>query len=523
MKIEKLILFFIFLCLFKINAQTPAFPGAEGHGRYTTGGRGGDVYYVNTLEDNKVGDSKAKEGSLRWCLGRDGKKVILFKVAGTIYLQSPLKINKGDVTIAGQSAPGDGICIANYPLSIASGVENVVIRYIRVRLGDLKMHGEEAANADAMSGKNARNIIIDHCSVSWCMDECASFYHNENFTMQWCIISESMRLSNHAKGPHGYGGIWGGKNASFHHNLLAHHDSRNPRLGEVASDTFALTDLVDVRNNVIYNWSANACYAGEGMNVNIVNCYYKLGPASPSSKNVKAGRIISIDKNMDAGSPLYNRWGKFYVNGNKIVDKNDNSTGYTLKSSENNWDYGVFNQFSDRYGAISETDKQAIRMLTPHNPGIITTHSAAEAYQKVLAYAGCSYKRDFADIRIIEETRTGTATYKGKSPYNGLGKTTYPIGTILANGEKVEKETTIDWKSKDYPKPGIIDSQKDVEGWPVLTPGSPVIDDDKDGIKDGWLEKNYPGKKATDFNEEGYTYLEVYLNSLVSDITKNQQ
>lgn len=298
--------------------ELPAFPSAEGHGKYVTGGRGGRVIYVTNLEDN------SNPGSLRYAINQSGARIILFKVSGTIQLKSRLKISKGDVTVAGQTAQGDGITLRDYPVTVDAN--NVILRFLRFRMGDATNQ-----EADALGGRFYKNIIVDHCSMSWSTDECVSFYTNENFTLQWSIISESLRNSVHGKGSHGYGGIWGGKNASFHHNLLAHHDSRNPRLGETKGSVFALTDLVDLRNNVIYNWKGNSCYGGEGMNANIVNCYYKPGPAT-----TKKERIISIDKLLEPGYAISDIWGKFYIDGNVM-------TGST-RATNDNWTYGVYNQ-----------------------------------------------------------------------------------------------------------------------------------------------------------------------------------
>jgi len=481
-------LFTILIILFSAKgiAQTPAFPGAEGGGMYTTGGRGGTVYYVNTLEDNNEGESSSREGSLRWCINQKGKKTILFKISGTIRLNKSLRIVNGDLTIAGQSAPGNGICIADYPVSVSA--DNVIVRYMRFRMGDEKISPEEADGADAFSGRKAKNVIIDHCSISWSTDECSSFYDNEDFTMQWCIISESLRLSGHSKGPHGYGAIWGGVNATFHHNLLAHHDSRTPRFGP--GTKHAGTDTTDVRNNVFYNWDGNGCYGGEAMHINIVNNYYKPGPAT--RERIK-NRIVAIGTNK--GTRGFERikdvWGKYYISGNYLP--------HNEEITKNNW-----------LGVESDKDKNDLKLNNPLEVGRIKTDDPHTAYNKVLLYAGCSKVRDIIDQRIVQETTDGTARFIGRSKYNGEG------------GQ---------WKSQSYPRKGIIDSQSDLnpnpddKNWSAFPElkGTPALpDSDGDGIPDGWLEEKYPGIKANDVNKDGYTYLEVYLNSLIEDITKMQ-
>jgi hypothetical protein len=445
-----------------------AFPGAEGFGQYATGGRGGKVIYVSKLTDD------GSEGTLRHAISQAGARTIVFKVSGNIELKSRLDIKQGNLTIAGQSAPGDGICIKDYPVVIDA--DNVIIRFMRFRLGD-KMQQE----ADALEGRFRKNIIIDHCSMSWSTDETVSFYGNENFTLQWCIISESLKNAVHEKGAHGYGGIWGGKFASFHHNLMAHHDSRNPRLGEEGGKAFALTNLVDLRNNVIYNWGPNnSVYGGEAMNVNIVNNYYKPGPAT-----TKKERIMAIDKNMTSGTEIYNIWGRFYIDGN-VVDGSSRATN-------DNWTFGVFNQFHSKYGTVSETDKAAMKLASPHPiQANVTTHTGQQAYERVLVFAGASYKRDAADARVVDNVRNKSFTAVGSK-----GSTN-----------------------------GIIDSQEDVGGWPVLQSAQAPVDTDNDGMPDAWeLEKklnpNLADQNRNDLHPQ-YTNLEVYLNELVKQITTEQ-
>ena len=443
-----------------------AFPGAEGFGRNATGGRGGKVIYVTNLEDSGP-------GSFRRAVETFGSRYILFKVSGTIELKSRLNIRNDNVTIAGQTAPGDGITIKDYPVVIDA--DNVIIRYMRFRMGD-----EAEQQADALESRFHKNIIVDHCSMSWATDETVTFYANENTTVQWCYITESLRNSVHEKGAHGYGGIWGGRNASFHHNLLAHHDSRNPRLGEEAGKAFALTDLVDLRNNVIYNWQGNSAYGGEAMNVNIVNNYYKPGPAT-----TKDERIIAIDKNKNEGTEVYDIWGKFYINGNYI----DGST----RATEDNWTYGVFNQFHHSYGTVSEEEKEEIRIDQPHEiGGNVTTHTAQVAYEQVLEYGGASYKRDAVDERVVENVRNRSYSSEGSN-----GSTN-----------------------------GIIDTQSDVGGWPQLESTEAPLDTSGDGMPDDWkIEKGLdPEKNEANGNNlsTGYDNVEVYINSLVESITENQ-
>lgn len=451
----------LFLCIvlfghLYLNAQIPAFPGAEGAGMYTTGGRGGEVYYVNSLKDTIEGNKKTKEGTLRWCLSRKGPKTILFKVAGIIYLDKVLNI-PDSTTIAGQTAPGDGICIAGYPVKVKG--DNVIIRYLRFRMGDINNMQD-----DALSGVRRKNMIIDHCSMSWSTDECSSFYDNENFTMQWCILSESLRASVHAKGSHGYGGIWGGKKASFHHNLLAHHDSRNPRLCGSRYSAEPDLEFVDIRNNVIYNWGSNSGYAGEGGSYNFVNNYYK-----PSKTSSNPNRIFAPNADNGSNKQKEGVWGSFYLSGNYIYGDEKTTKDNALGLQPN----------------PSSKKKADLLSVEMFDIAYVTTNPAEIAYERVLAHAGASYKRDNTDKRIINETRNG-------------------LTPVRASGNKSTR-------------PGMIDSQNDVGGWDIYTYDEPEVvkDSNIDGIPDGWLENNYPGKTANDLNSDGYTYLEVYINGLL--------
>lgn len=451
-----------------VSAQekTLSFPGAEGFGRFTTGGRGGKVLFVTKISDD------GSEGTLRYALEQKGPRYIVFKTAGTIFLESPLKIKEGNVTILGQTAPGDGITIANYETFVAA--DNVIIRFLRFRMGDQKKF-----EGDALGARFMKDLIADHCSMSWSTDETVSIYVNENTTLQWCVIAESLRNSAHQKGAHGYGGIAGGKFASFHHNIYANHDSRNPRLGEYAGSKFALTDLTDFRNNVIYNWGHNNIYGGEGMNVNMVNNYYKPGPATMTPK-----RIVAIDKNEKPETEVYNIWGKYYISGN-FSEGNPEVTA-------DNWNLGVFNQMKKSYN-LTEEDKNSIKINQPHDiQNNVKTHSAKEAYEKILQIGGASLVRDAVDLRVLKEVKNGTFTYNGS-----LGS-----------------------------KNGIIDSQRDVSGFPDLKQGKILLDSDNDGMPDEWEKKHNLNPKKANANgrdlDKNYDNIEVYSHSIVQDIITKQ-
>ncbi|NBW37768.1 MAG: hypothetical protein EBR30_22660 [Cytophagia bacterium] len=326
-------------------------------------------------------------------------------------------------------------------------------------------------------GRYRKNIIIDHCSMSWSTDECSSFYGNENFTMQYCIIAESLRNSVHEKGLHGYGGIWGGKNASFHHNLLAHHDNRNPRFDHPGvysslASAQALRGIVDFRNNVVYNWKTDAIYGGEAGTFNVVANYFKPGPATANPR-----RFLHAYAQSATGAPLYG-FGTFFVEGNVVDGQNDITSNNLL---------GVIAKNG------SATDKSNMLLTAPlTTPASATTQTAVQAYEKVLLYAGASLKRDAVDIRIVNDV---------------INK------TFFANGSNGSSS-------------GLIDSQEDVGGWPELVSAEAPLDSDNDGMPDVWEVEMKLDPTTANANlkqlSTGYDNLEVYLNAIVKTITDNQ-
>jgi hypothetical protein len=501
MKLNKLLLMgAALLMLGSLNAvptmaQTEskiAFPGAEGFGRYATGGRGGKVYHVTNLNDSGT-------GSLRWALGQSGKKIVVFDVSGTIHLNSSLNITS-NTTVAGQSAPGDGICIADYPCVIKGN--NVIVRYMRFRLGNKNVTLNGADGWDGFGSLDCNNFIIDHCSVSWSIDECLSVSGCKNVTVQWCLVSQSLVNSGHSKGNHGYGGNWGGAGSSYHHNLMAHHTSRTPRLGP--RPTTQLDERMDMRNNVIYNWAGNGCYGGEAMKVNIVNNYYKPGPGTKERSTNIQKRIAGVGirtneycTNYPAYAPALHIWGKYYVTGNVNSQYSD--------VTADNWTYGFYNQIDasgndGTYPGDNNLTKDTIKITEPIEFPATTTHSANTAYEKVLAYVGASLHRDSYDELMISDTRDGKATYTGANCNKGC------------------------INSQDDNKPSGAGS--DWSAWPTLNSTEAPTDTDRDGMPDAWETAN--GLNPNDASdgsaiaENGYTNVENYLNSIVAEITEKQ-
>lgn len=460
-------------------------------------------------------------------------------MAGVIALKSDLKI-ADNITILGQTAPSPGITLRYYTVQPGS---NNIIRFIRIRRGQEKNIND---GADASWQRNKTGIIFDHCSFSWSIDEVASFYDNNNFTMQWCTVAESLTNPGHSKGAHGYGGIWGGKLASFHHNFVAHLMNRCPRFNGARYGWTGYTnnkeystykwqntvqaENVDFRNCVMYN-AQGTCYGGPGGGqINIVNNYYKAGPShslkgttlnglkvdvSTGKERGSQDRItlvtLSTQSNSDKHHPeFYDMTSRYYINGNttettkgsKTANQDWKGVSYDKGVPSLNEEYyspDAKNFYGDAVAHTTISGKSCvkIKMDNPAPTGQVTTHSAAEAYEKVLAYAGASLYRDEVDARYMEEAQTGTATYKGS----------------ITNS------------------PGIIDKVADVNGYTEANFGTgsrPAdFDTDKDGIPDEWEKANgLNPNDASDaltcsLDKKGYyTNIEVYANSLVENIMK---
>ena len=455
----------------KNNGEQPtspvvAFPGAEGGGKFTTGGRGGVVVHVTTLEDARDKETgQPSLGTLRKAVQMDGTRTVVFDVSGTINLSSQLDITGGNLTIAGQTAPGDGICIAGYPVVVKAS--NVIIRFLRFRMGD-----QNKVEGDALSINDHRNIIVDHCSFSWSTDECVSCYGNTDFTLQYCIISESLKESVHAKGAHGYGGSWGGTNASFHHNLLAHHQSRNPRFDHDYVNVKCVGPI-DFVNNVVYNWESNSAYGGEGSTmggggrlINFVANYFKPGPSTKSGVKTRLVDPWTNCDNCVAGSKVLSKGGsvvapKIYLVDNVMAGSSDVTADNWKGSTKSKSVAGVNTRWTD--GLTAMTNEQ----------------SAEQAFETVLSKAGCSLRRDALDARIVSEVR------------NGTGK--------------------------------LVNSPADAGGYPQLKNETPPADTDRDGMPDEWEEAHGLDKTSSADSklyslDKEFTNLEVYLNSLVQNL-----
>jgi len=362
-----------------------AFVGAEGCGKYAAGGRGGREYVVTSLEDD------GSEGTLRYAVEAEGPRVVTFAVEGDIRLKAPLNIENPYISILGQTAPGQGITLRDHNVFITA--DHTIIRYMRFRLGAVS-----GVEADALGAKRCSNIIIDHCSMSWATDENASFYNINDATVQWCIISEALNASVHHKGQHGYGGIWGGRNVTFHHNLFAHNKSRNPRFDHprIYSGQELLTGrgTVDFKNNVVYNWNIKAIYGGEEGWFNVEDNYFRPGPATRSLDGEWLDISTSETTSMIPGS--------FYIDGN-IYDVSAVRKG---GMDGRRPDCEKIASWKDVYEMKSVEEPFAIKVE-------LDAEDAEDAYRSVLKGAGASRKRDAVDKRIVKEVRRGRAAFCG--------------------------------------------------------------------------------------------------------------
>lgn len=442
-----------------------AFPTAEGYGRFALGGRSGRVIAVTNLADSGP-------GTLREAVEGSGPRTVVFDVSGLITLESRLIIRStnSNLTIAGQTAPGNGICIRKYNLGML-GATNVIARYLRVRPGNIS-----GMTLDGMGMASSDNCIMDHCSISWTLDESFSSRGGKNITLQRTLISEALNEAGHKKYPpgtqHGYAASIGGDIGSFHHNLLAHCAGRNWSLaGGLTKSNSHYAGRLDLRNNVVYNWKSRATDGG-AHEVNFVNNYYQPGPAT------KFFYALNAQYGGFPGSQRY------YFAGNVMPGR-----------------FGLTNQEAGR----TATTERGGRLPTEYSPwsdapffeAYVKTHSAAEAYTNVLANVGCNFPAlDEHDQRIIAETRAGTAKFKGSK--TGL--------------------------------PGLPDSQDDVGGWDNYPEVHRAADwdTDHDGMPDAWekahdLDPKDPADGNRDLNGDGYTNLEKYLNSLVGECKAGQK
>ena len=489
----------------------PAFPGAEGHGRYVTGGRGGEVRHVTNLNDKG-------EGSLRAAVNGNNKKIVVFDISGIIALESDLVIG-ANTTIEGQTAPAPGITVRYQTVRPS---DNNIIRFLRIRRGEEKDVND---GADAIWQRQKDGIVLDHCSFSWSIDEIASFYDNQHFTMQWCTLGEALANPGHSKGEHSYGGIWGGKGASFHHNFLCHMQNRVPRFcgarynwDKYDTEKYANSiqaEIVDFRNCVMYNWGGgNGCYGGTGGgNINIVNNYYKAGPATNNKTRVTQ---ISVATSSNAsGSDFMGYCSRYYINGNYVTAAGNKAENYDWQGVIYDAGTSIIDgehyipDTKHMYGESIKYRKNSkdedcviIKLDNEVETGKVTTHSAQNAYQQVLTYAGASLYRDDVDARYMKEAADGTTTYTGSAEKTGDGK-------AIAH------------------RPGIIDFVKDQGEYTLESNGRPDnFDTDSDGMPDAWETANGLDPLSNDaaeytLDKHGfYTNVEVYCNSLVEEIMK---
>jgi hypothetical protein len=436
-----------------------AFPGAEGWGRFSRGGRGGRVLHVTNLNSSGPGSFKA-------AIDDTGPRTIVFDISGIIPLTGSLQLKNNDCTVAGQTAPGKGICFKDYDFGPYGG-SDFIIRHVRVRVG--KEIGTDKT-LGGMGCASSTHAIFDHCSISWSIDEAFSSRSAGNITFQRSLISEALCVAGHNNYPfgdsHGFAASIGGVVGSFHHNLLAHCEGRNWSLAGGLTPSSTHTGSLDIRNNVVYNWDGRTTDGGAQM-VNFVRNYYKPGPATEGPYT----ELNPQFQNPGFGPQQY------YVEGNVMVGHHGPE--------------GPLPPFAgmDPQG----TQPWPVTVPTPFFENYVTTQSAADAYLNVLADVGCNRPMlDDHDTRVINETRNGTFTYRG----------------YYTN------------------RPGLIDNQADVGGWenyPVVTREA-NFDTDGDGMPDAWetahsLNPNDASDGNADQDNDGYTNLESYLAAMAGNTT----
>jgi len=477
------------------KAKIPAFPGAEGGGMWTQGGRGGKVLTVTNLNDDGP-------GSFRWACEQGGARIIVFNVAGIIRLKSPLRVRAPYLTIAGQTAPGDGVCIAGESFWVDT--HDVIVRHMRFRRGETNVLRRD----DSFGGNPVGNIMIDHCSCEWGLDENISFYRHMfsnnggktnvkyptvNVTIQNTISAKALDTWNHA-----FGSTIGGENTAFIRNLWADNTGRNPSVGWAGVFNFV--------NNVVYNYVNRTCDGGQYESMyNMINNYYKPGPLTPD-KEIRYRIIKPESRYKVLDYPVY---GRVYANGN-IVEGNEEVT-------RDNWNGGV--QPAD--DPMTPELMQRIKSDTPFEMPYITIMTAKETYDYVTANAGATLPcRDIIDQRVLDEVKTGVAYYEKKLPKdNPYGDMSY-LHKKSQNDEGLFKYRRLD---KESYKKGIITDPRQMGGYPEYK-GKPYKDSDGDGMPDEWekkhgLDPNDPSDANKDCTGDGYTNIEKYING-ISTTTK---
>ncbi|GAB3876581.1 pectate lyase [Hymenobacter segetis] len=467
-----------------VQAQQLSFPGVEGAGRFVSGGRGRAATPTTVYEVTSLADTNT-QGTLRYAISQSAAvapyRTIVFRVCGTIHLTARMNI-PANTTIAGQTAPGDGICLADRQVTVNGN--NVIIRFVRFRTGDAypQQTGIGMTNGngdeDALSSTERKNIVVDHCTMSWSMDEAFTFYGatNDSMTLQWNLISEPLNYSYHFETGdtdyerHGYGGIWGGRRATFHHNLFAHCNSRTPRWNGTRYGAAIGSENCDFRNNVIYDWGSNNVYGGEGGNYNMVNNYYKYGPATTSN----SAKFKTVNPYKQTTAPLL-PYAQIYMTGNYV----DSYPAITAA----NWKGATM-----QGGTLADTVQS--KVLTPFNIAPMNTQTATAAYASVLQGVGCVLPvRDALDQRIINDVQNRTG---GLIDVQGG----FPARTPIATSQVA---------------------------WPVLSCGPAPADSDHDGMTDAYeLANGLNPNNAADrqlIAANGYTNLENYLNGLVAVVT----